>query len=76
MEIYDESHDIDCECRDCHDDRCTNDVRLTDHVIGLWDRFITVTVGDVLRVVDLKLIEPFLKVISHGGMNNNNIIII
>ena len=37
------------------------------HVKGLWDRFITVSVNGLLRVVDLKLIDPYLKVITHGG---------
>jgi len=39
------------------------------HVKGLWERFITVSVSDLLRVVDLKLIDPYVKVISHGGFH-------
>ena len=40
------------------------------HVMGLWDRFITVSVDGLLRVVDLKLIDPYIKVISHGGKHS------
>eukprot|EP00794_Sanderia_malayensis_P019542 gene19542-21474_t len=69
FEMY-ETHEEDCDCSQCRkasfideDGYCSS----PQHVPGLWERFITVNVGNSLRVVDLQLIEPYVKVMSHGG---------
>ena len=66
LEMY-ETHEDGCDCDQCLKPSSSADISIDNHVTGQWNRFITVSVGDALRVVDLGLIEPYVKVISHGG---------
>ena len=41
--------------------------------MNLHDRFIVVNVAGQQRVVDMSLIEPYLKIISHGGIHTESL---
>ena len=67
MDMHDNDLCSYCDCEHCNSSGKTNQTTCEGHVTGLWDRFITVSVGGLLRVVDLRLIENYVKVITHGG---------
>eukprot|EP00795_Rhopilema_esculentum_P007891 gene7891-13775_t len=58
-----------CSCAVNDEGEWANQIGCEKHVPGLWDRFVSVSVGGLLRVIDLKLIDPFIKIITHGGIH-------
>ena len=56
-----------CSCTVNDEGEWANQIGCEKHVPGLWDRFVSVSVGGLLRVIDLKLIDPYIKIITHGG---------